>query len=83
MHDSEVRRHIERTIIEQLGIAPEDLSDDASFIGDLGADPLDVRQILSDLEETFGFQLGEHECKNLASVHSLIACVQDKLRRFA
>ncbi len=59
-------------IAEQLGIGVEQVTDDAKFIDDLGADSLDVVELVMALEEEFDIEIADEEAENIASVGDAI-----------
>ena len=60
---------------EQLGISKSEISLDSDVIKDLGADSLDVVQLLMSLEEDFGITVSEEEAFNLKTVEDIIKLV--------
>ena len=74
-----IKERIERIITSQLGIALEDLSVEACFIGDLGADPLDVEEILAHVGQQFDFHFDDTERQEITRVDALIAFARAKL----
>ncbi len=60
---------------EQLGISKSEISLDSDVIKDLGADSLDVVQLLMSLEEDFGITVSEEEASNLKTVEDIIKLI--------
>ena len=63
-------------IAEQLGLNPADITADSDIIKDLGADSLDVVQMLMSLEEEFGITVSEDEANGLKTVGDIVALVE-------
>lgn len=62
-----------RTIlVEQLGIAPENVTEDAKLVEDLGADSLDVVEIVMALEEEWGIDIPDEESEKLSTVGDVV-----------
>ena len=60
---------------EQLGISKSEIALDSDVIKDLGADSLDVVQLLMSLEEDFGITVSEEEASNLKTVEDRIKLI--------
>lgn len=60
---------------EQLGISKSEIALDSDVIKDLGADSLDVVQLLMSLEEDFGITVSEEEVSNLKTVEDIIKLI--------
>jgi acyl carrier protein len=67
-----VEDKVKEIIIEQLGVDPEEVTNDASFINDLGADSLDTVELVMALEEEFDIELPDEEAEKLQSVGQAI-----------
>lgn len=55
-------------IVKQLGVKPEEVTDDASFTDDLGADSLDLVEVVMALEEEFGAQIPDEDAEKIKTV---------------
>ena len=66
-------------IVEQLGITPDEVVPEASFIDDLGADSLDIVELVMAMEEEFDVEISDDDAEKLASVGSAIAYLKEKL----
>lgn len=62
-------------IVEQLGVNPEQVTTDAKFIEDLGADSLDTVELVMAFEEEFGIEVPDEEAEKLQSVGDVVAYV--------
>lgn len=62
-----------RTIIEaQLGVSPEQVTEDASFINDLGADSLDCVELIMAVESEFDIDIPDEESEKLSTVGAVV-----------
>ena len=67
---------IKKIIADQLGVEEEKVSEDASFIDDLGADSLDTVELVMALEEEFGMEIPDEDAEKLTTVNDAIAYVE-------
>lgn len=66
-----------RTIIsEQLGISEDEITSDSSFMEDLGADSLDLVEVIMAIEEEFGMDIPDSTVEGLETVKSLVDYVE-------
>jgi acyl carrier protein len=65
-------------IAEQLGVKPEEVTPQASFIDDLGADSLDTVELVMALEEEFGIEIPDEEAEKLVTVGDAIKYIEEK-----
>ena len=63
-------------LIEQLNIDEEDITMDASFIDDLGADSLDIVELIMTMEEEFGIEIPEDEVETLTTVGAAVEYIR-------
>ena len=65
-------------IVEQLGVNPEQVTPEASFIEDLGADSLDTVELLMAFEEEFGAEIPDEEAEKLTTVGAVVNYLKEK-----
>ena len=63
---------VKAIIINELGVDPEKVTNDASFVDDLGADSLDTVELIMQLEEEFGLEIPDEEAEKLTSVGAAV-----------
>ena len=73
---SEVAEKIKKIIIDHLGVDPDKVTDDASFIDDLGADSLDTVELVMAFEEEFGAEISDSEAEKILTVGDAIKFVE-------
>lgn len=66
-------------IVEQLGVKEDQVSHDAKFIEDLGADSLDTVELVMAFEEEFGIEVPDDEAEKLTTVGDVITYVEGNL----
>ena len=64
-------------IVELLGVNPDEITMDTTFIDDLGADSLDVYQIIMGLEEEFDIEIGDEDAQTIVTVGDAV----EKIRK--
>lgn len=70
---------VKEIIVEQLGVDANAVTDEASFIDDLGADSLDTVELVMAFEEEFGIEIPDEEAEKLTSVGQAIQYLDNKL----
>ncbi len=63
-----VAEKVKDIVVEQLGVNREEITPEASFIDDLGADSLDTVELVMALEEEFGLEIPDEEAEKIATV---------------
>lgn len=66
-------------VADKLGVAQEDVTMDSSFIDDLGADSLDIVELVMDLEEEFGLEIPDEEAENIVTVRNAVEYIEKNL----
>ena len=69
---------IKEVVVEQLSVNADEVKDDAKFVEDLGADSLDVVELVMALEEKFDIEIPDDEAEKIASVADVVAYVESK-----
>lgn len=72
---SEVGDKIKKIIVDHLGVDAAKVTDDASFIDDLGADSLDTVELVMAFEEEFGAEISDSEAEKILTVGDAIRFV--------
>ncbi len=65
-------------IVEQLDVTREECVPEASFIDDLGADSLDLVELIMEMEETFNIQVADEELEKIRTVQDVIDFLRSK-----
>jgi acyl carrier protein len=69
---------IKEVVVEQLSVSADEVKDDAKFVEDLGADSLDVVELVMALEEKFDIEIPDEEAEKIATVADVVAYVESK-----
>ena len=73
-----VQDKITEIIVEQLGVKPEEVIPEASFVDDLGADSLDTVELVMALEEEFGIEIPDEDAEKIQTVGDAIKYITEK-----
>ena len=73
-----IEQRVKAIITEQLGVNSDQVTPDAKFIEDLGADSLDTVELVMALEEEFGQEIPDEEAEKLQSVGDVIKYIEEK-----
>ena len=73
-----VEQKVKSIVAEQLGVAVEEVKNESSFQDDLGADSLDVVELVMALEEAFGCEIPDEEAEKITTVQAAIEYVNAK-----
>jgi acyl carrier protein len=65
-------------IVEQLGVSPEEISPEASFIEDLGADSLDIVELVMAMEEAFDIEIPDDDAAKIEKFRDAVEYVQQR-----
>jgi acyl carrier protein len=66
-------------IVEQLGVTKEELTPRASFIDDLGADSLDIVELVMAMEEEFDIEIPDDDAEKIQTIEDVITYVKAKI----
>jgi len=72
-----IQEKVRDIIVEQLGVNPEQVTPEAKFIEDLGADSLDTVELVMAFEEEFGIDVPDEEAEKLQSVGDVVRYVEE------
>ena len=64
-------------IVDQLGVDEEEVTSEASFIDDLGADSLDIVELIMALEEEFGLEIPDDEAEKISTVSDAVEYIRE------
>jgi len=73
-----IEAKIKQIVAEQLRLTEEEVTPEASFIEDLGADSLDLTELIMAFEEAFGAEIADEDAQKILKVKDAIAYVQSK-----
>lgn len=79
MSSEEVYDKVKEIIVEQLGVAETAITPDASFIDDLGADSLDIVELIMALEEEFDLEIPDADAEKVVTVSDVVEYIKDNV----
>lgn len=71
-----VQERVKAIIVEQLGVDEDEVSLDASFTDDLGADSLDIVELVMAFEEEFGIEIPDEEAEKISNVREAVEYIE-------
>ena len=74
-----VEQQVKSIVAEQLGVAESEVKSESSFQDDLGADSLDIVELVMALEEAFGCEIPDEDAEKLTTVQAAIDYIKDNL----
>jgi len=81
MADKSIEEKVKDIIVEQLGVNPEQVTPQASFIEDLGADSLDIVELVMAFEEEFSVEVPDEDAEKLQTVGDVINYIKEKAKQ--
>ncbi len=72
-----VDKKVKSIIVEQLGVDSGEVNPEASFTDDLGADSLDIVELVMAFEEEFGIEIPDEDAEKIATVQDAIAYIEE------
>ena len=76
---SDVGTKVKAIIIEKLGVDEGEVTDNASFTNDLGADSLDTVELIMEFEKEFDIQIPDDKAENITTVKDAISFIEEAL----
>ncbi|HEY9909282.1 MAG TPA: acyl carrier protein [Thermosynechococcaceae cyanobacterium] len=83
MTDTEILEKVQKIVSEQLGVDTGEVNPQASFANDLGADSLDVVELVMALEEEFDVEIPDEAAEQIATVQSAVDYIGNQLKTSA
>ena len=77
MNTEEIFNKVKEIIVEQLGVAETAVTAEASFIDDLGADSLDIVELIMALEEEFDIEIPDSDAEKVVTVNDVVEYIKD------
>ena len=78
MEREEIVSQVKHIISEKLGVSLSEVTETASFVDDLGADSLDIVELVMDLEGKFGLEIPDEDAEKIKTVKDAIEYIENK-----
>ena len=79
MSSEEIFDKVKEIIVEQLGVAENSVNEEASFIDDLGADSLDIVELIMAIEEEFDIEIPDTDAEKVVTVGDVVDYIKDNI----
>ena len=79
--EKSIEERVKGIIVEQLGVGEDQVTPEAKFIEDLGADSLDTVELVMALEEEFGHEIPDEEAEKLQSVGDVVKYIEEVVQK--
>jgi acyl carrier protein len=77
---SSVEERVKKIVVEQLGVREEEVSNESSFVEDLGADSLDTVELVMALEEEFECEIPDEHAEKITTVQQAIDYINSHIQ---
>ena len=74
---SSVEERVKKIVVEQLGVKEDEVTNEASFVDDLGADSLDTIELVMALEEEFSIEIPDEDAEKIVSVGDAVNYISE------
>ena len=75
----EVEKQVKQVIVDKLGVVDSDITCESDYIADLGAESLDMVELIMEMEERFGVKISDNEAEGMRPVGDTVAFLKDKI----
>lgn len=75
MDDQQVFEQVKKVVVEQLGVSESEITREASFVDDLGADSLDTVELVMALEEAFGTEIPDEDAEKIKTINDTVTYI--------
>lgn len=73
-----VAEKVKEIVVDQLGVDAGEVNPDAKFVDDLGADSLDLTELIMAMEEEFGVEISDEDAQQIQKVQDAISFIEKK-----
>ena len=80
---SKIEARVKKIVVEQLGVKEEEITTDASFVDDLGADSLDTVELVMALEEEFETDIPDEDAEKIVTIKDAVSYIVERMQKEA
>lgn len=81
INTAEIETRVKKIVVEQLGVKEDEVTVDASFVDDLGADSLDTVELVMALEEEFETEIPDEDAEKIVTIKDAVAYVVGRMEK--
>lgn len=78
---NEIETRVKKIVVEQLGVKEDEVTVDASFVDDLGADSLDTVELVMALEEEFETEIPDEDAEKIITIKDAVNYIVDRMEK--
>ena len=75
---SDIAEKVKKIIVDQLSVSADEVKPEASFVDDLGADSLDLTELIMAMEEEFDIEIADDDAQKILKVQDAISYIEAK-----
>lgn len=76
---AEIAKKVKEIVVDQLGVDVADVTTEAGFVDDLGADSLDVVELVMAMEEEFGLEIPDEDAEKITNVAEVVSYIEERV----
>lgn len=81
MKTNEIETRVKKIVVEQLGVKGDEVTTDASFVDDLGADSLDTVELVMALEEEFETTIPDEDAEKIITIKDAVSYIVSRMEK--
>jgi acyl carrier protein len=81
MKPNEIETRVKKIVVEQLGVKEEEVTTEASFVDDLGADSLDTVELVMALEEEFETEIPDEDAEKIITIKDAVKYIVERMEK--
>lgn len=78
---NEIEARVKKIVVEQLGVKEDEITTEASFVDDLGADSLDTVELVMALEEEFETEIPDEEAEKIVTIKDAVKYIAERMEK--
>ncbi len=74
-----LQERVSELVVEQLGVSPEEVVPESAFIDDLGADSLDIVELVMAMEEAFDVEIPDEDAEKIQTIEDAVSYLKERI----